>query len=122
MCDEKTQAILDECKTIEENCLYTAQTHFVMAGKAGRMAALLLIIPSIVASLAGILTAMGLPGWIGAFAAIAGVVTGVATYCGIGRNKVDHAAAGNLLTCLRHEARAIHETYWRGMLYEQLLV
>ena len=77
--------------------------------------------PSCIAALAGTLTAVGLPGWIGAFAALAGLITAVATYCEVDRKEVAHKTAGNLLTCLRHEARAVHETYWKEMPHEQLV-
>lgn len=113
--------ILNECKTIAENCLYTAQTHFIMADKAGRRSFWLLLIPACVASLMGILTAVGCPGWLGAFSALAGVTIAVATYCDIGQKEVAHKTAANLLTSLRHEARAINETYWAELSHEQLV-
>lgn len=123
--DEKEKAdqyLLDECKTIAENCLYTAQTHYEMANKKiFRTRLLLLIIPSCVAAIAGILTAVGFPGWLGAISAVAGFITAIASYLGIDQQAMAHKQAANLLTALRHEARALSETYWRELPHGQLV-
>jgi hypothetical protein len=64
------QHLINECKIVEENCLYTSQAHFVMADKAEFQARLFLIVPSCIAAISGILTAIGFPAWIGSFAAV----------------------------------------------------
>ena len=115
------QPLLDECRTIAENCLYTAQAHYVMSKRAYWRGKVFLIIPSCVSAVAGILTAVGLPGWIGAFAAAAGLVSAVASTLGVAEDESAHTSAGNLFTCLRHEARAIHETFYPDLTHEQLL-
>lgn len=116
---DKIQHLLDECKTIEENCLYTSQAHFAMANKAEFQSRLFLIIPSCIAAISGILTAVGFPSWIGAFAAVSGVITGLASVFGVDRKAGSHKQAGNVLTSLRHEARALHEAYWHELPHEQ---
>ena len=115
------QHLVDECKTVAENCLYTAQAHFAMAEKATRQSRYLLIVPSGVSALAGILTSVGLPGWIGAFAAVSGLITGVSSAVGVDRKALSHKQAGNLFTALRHEARALYETYSLELPYEQFV-
>lgn len=118
---ERHQSLLDECKTIAENCLYTATTHYIMGGQAGWRARLFLLVPAGVAAVSGILTSVGLPGWIGAFACAAGLVSGVATFLGADRKEIAHKSAGNLFTCLRHEARSLNETFHLNLTNEQLL-
>jgi hypothetical protein len=108
------QSLLDECKTIAENCLYTATAHYILAAQAGWRARLFLLAPAAVAAVAGILTSVGLPGWIGAFAS-------VATFLGADRKEIAHKSAGNLFTCLRHEARALHETFHLSLPVDQFL-
>jgi hypothetical protein len=115
------QSLLDGCKTISENCLYTATTHYILAKQAGWRVALFLLVPAVVAAVAGILTSVGMPGWIGAFASAAGLVSGVATFLGADRKEIAHKSAGNLFTCLRHEARALHETFHLSLPDDQLL-
>jgi len=118
---DEVQHLINECKIVEENCLYTSQAHFVMADKAEFQARLFLIVPSCVAAISGILTAIGLPAWIGSFAAVSGLVTGLATAFGVDRKASSHKQAGNVLTALRHEARALYESYWREIPREQFV-
>ena len=118
---DTVQHLLDECKIIEENCLYTSQAHFAMANKAEFQSRLFLIVPSCVAALSGILTAIGFPSWLGAFAAVSGLITGIASIFGVDKKAGAHKQAGNVLTALRHEARALHEAYWREIPHEQLV-
>ncbi|MBN3874509.1 MAG: SLATT domain-containing protein [Nostoc sp. JL33] len=115
------QHLLNECKIIEENSLYTSQAHFQMANKAEFQARLFLIVPSCIAAVSGVLTAIGFPSWIGAFAAVSGLITGLASVFGVDRKAGAHKQAGNVLTALRHEARALHEAYWRELPHEQFV-
>lgn len=115
------QHLINECKIVEENCLYTSQAHFVMADKAEFQARLFLILPSCIGAISGILTAIGFPTWIGSFAAVSGLITGLASAFGVDKKAGSHKQAGNVLTALRHEARALHESYWREIPHEQFV-
>ncbi|MGK3985111.1 SLATT domain-containing protein [Sorangium sp. So ce136] len=116
-----SEALLAECKRIEENCLYTGQTHFEMASqKAKQASGWLVLLPSLVSAGSGLAVAIGAPSWIGAFAAVSGVVSGVATFLGVGKEASAHETAGKLLTQLRDEARALREAHWHELSAEQL--
>jgi len=118
-----SEHLLAECKKIEENCLYTAQTHFEMASDKGKRAkAWLVLLPSIVSASSGLAVAIGAPGWIGAFAAVSGVVSGVATFLGVGKESSAHETAGKRPTQSRDEARVLGETYSRDLSAQQLAV
>lgn len=118
----KRESLLRECKVLAENSLYAAQAHFVIARQAVWRTRLFLLVPAVVAAVSGILTSVGLPGWIGAFGSAAALVIAVATFLGADRMERDHKTAGNLFTCLRHEARSLDETFHLGLTDEQLLV
>jgi hypothetical protein len=112
--------LLAACRRIEENCLYTGQTHFAMASqKSKRAKGWLVLLPSAVSSLSGLIVALGAPGWVGAFAAVSGVVSGVATFLGVDKDVNAHENAGKLLTQLRHEAGALCDTYSPDLPQEQ---
>ncbi len=115
------QHLINECKIVEENCLYTSQAHFSMANKAEFQSRLFLVVPSCIAALSGILISIGFPSWIGAFAAVSGLITGLASIFGVDKKAGVHKQAGNVLTALRHEARSLHEAYWREIPREQLV-
>lgn len=104
--------LLAACRRIAEDSLYTAQAHFEMASQKGRRASFwLVLLPSLVGFASGLAVAIGAPGWVGAFAACAGIVSAVATFLGVAKEATAHEIAGKLLTQLRHEARALCDTY-----------
>jgi hypothetical protein len=114
--------LIDECKTIDENCLYTAQTHFEMARAAQWKVHWLVSVPSLLAVIAGFYSAMNDAGWAGAIAAAAAGLAGLASVLGIEKDVVTHKSAGNLMTSLRHDARVLHECYWQEMTREQFYI
>jgi len=117
--------LIAECKTIAESSLYNAQAHFELAEiiktKAQMKARWLVIVPSAIAGVAGVLTAVGLPVWIGAFSAVGGFLASVYSAFGEEQSPIKHRIAANQWTGLRHEARALSETYFRELPHQQLL-
>lgn len=107
------QHLLDECRTVEENCLYTAQAHYTIAQRENVKKWVLIVSPAFLSGLAGALVACGLPAWIGIIGAVLGGVGGVAAALGVDRDAIQHMTAGHILTSLRHEARQIHEVFFR---------
>jgi hypothetical protein len=117
--------LIAECQTVAENSLYNAQTHFELADiikrRAEKKARWLVIVPSAVAGIAGVLTAVGLPAWVGAFSAVGGFLAAVYSAFGESESPVRHRLAANQWTSLRHEARALSETYFKELPHEQFL-
>jgi hypothetical protein len=114
--DEDISALLAECLTLQENCEYLSQAHFAAASAGERNARLVLTLPSIIGAIAGaLLTASLVPAWVGLLPAIGGVVTAIGGAFGIEKNANSHTQAANLFTQLRHELRALRETFAREM-------
>jgi hypothetical protein len=117
--------LIAECQTVAENSLYNAQTHYELADiikrRAERKARWLVIVPSAIAGIAGVLTAGGLPVWIGAFSAVGGFLAAVYSAFGESESPIRHRLAANQWTSLRHEARALSETYSKELPHEQFL-
>jgi hypothetical protein len=117
--------LIAECQTVAEDALYNAQTHFELADiikrRAAKKARWLVIVPSAVAAVAGVLTAVGLPAWIGAISAVGGFLAAVYSAFGETDSPVRHRLAANQWTSLRHEARALSETYFKELPHEQFL-
>lgn len=105
------ESLVASCRRIEENCLYTSQTHFDMASREAKRARFWLqLLPSLVSASSGLLVAVGcVKPWVAAFAALAGAVSGVAAFLGVEKDATAHEVAGKLLTQLRHEARAARD-------------
>ena len=115
-----TAPLLEELRTIEENCLYTAQAHFVVAARKGTVVRVVYVGASVLAATGGGLVAAGLPTWLGIFSAVGGVVGAVAAALGADQDVHSHLVAANALTKLRHEARALRETFSPTMTQEEL--
>lgn len=107
--------LLTACKTIEENCLYTAQTHFVLASRTTTARTAFLVFPAVVSALAGALVAIGFTPYLGVVGALGGMISAVASVLGVDKPPLNHRHAANLFTALRHQARSLHETFWREM-------
>jgi hypothetical protein len=109
MADHHDQLVAS-CRRLEDDCTYTGMTHFEMAAQKGRAAkGWLVLLPSMVSAGSGLAVALAAPGWVGAFAALAGVISAVATFLGVDKEATAHEMAGKLLTQLKHEARALRE-------------
>jgi hypothetical protein len=113
--------LLKECQTIAENCLYNAQAHYILADTKERRVRCWLIVPSAIAGVAGLLTALSLPAWIGAFSALGGVIVTIAAILGVDKEPGASRNAASQWTALRHEARSLHETYFKELPREQFL-
>lgn len=113
--------LLHECQTVAENSLTNAQAHYILADSKERQGRWLLIAPSILAGLCGLLTAVGLASWLGAVSAAGGLVAGVAAALGIDKQPTAHRNAASQWTALRHEARSLHQTFFRELPREQFL-
>ena len=111
---------LEELKTVEENCLYTAQAHFEIASRKSGTVKTVYIVAALVSALGGCLVAFGMPKWLGALPALGGAMGAVFSAVGIDKDVHTHLVAANALTKLRHEARALRETYSTTMTPEDL--
>lgn len=116
-----TTNLLKECRTVAENCLYNAQAHFALAASREKQVRWLILVPSIITSVCGVLTALGLPRWIGVLSAGGGLVVSIATSLGVEKGPAVHKKAAALWTALRHEARSLCETYFAELTRDQLL-
>lgn len=113
--------LLHECETVAENSLFNAQANYILANSKERQGRWLLVAPSILAGICGLLTAVGLPSWLGALSAAGGLVAGVAAALGIDKQPTAHRNAASQWTALRHEARSLHQTFFRELPHEQFL-
>jgi hypothetical protein len=113
--EEEVRHLLDECRTIEENSLYTAQAHYEIANDEKWKRWVLLVCPAFLSALAGALVAVGLPPWIGMVGALLGGFAAIAASLGVDRDSSTHMNAGHIMTAMRHEARQLHEVFWREL-------
>lgn len=111
---EVRQALIAECKRIEENSLQTATTHFISATRIGRvhhwvLGPIPLLLGTTAAAWKGLLDAKAIPvDWtfIGTvLSALAGVSGSVIAFWNLAETKARHVAAATAFKSLQHEGR-----------------
>lgn len=108
------------CSKISEDSLYTAQAHFFCAKKWHTKSFCLVVVPSMMAGLAGFIVAMDVgPSWIAAISTLGGLITVVASWVGVERDSIRHEFSGKMFTSLRHEADVLNETLKNTMSPEE---
>jgi hypothetical protein len=112
----KRNQLISECKQIKQNCEYTAEAHHIIAGSCKRMATLFQLIPAIVAALSGLLVAgQVIPVWWAWLTTLSAVVAAVGSTLNPLKDYYDHLNAAKNFTIIKHDARALHETFESGM-------
>lgn len=101
---------IEECKTISQNCLYTAESHHQMALSAKRQAFWLEVIPSILAALSGTLVSSGILGHeVLIITVISSVVAAISAVLNPNKTYQAHLEAAKNFTALKHDARFLAE-------------
>ncbi|GBE29843.1 MAG TPA: SLATT domain-containing protein [Bacteroidetes bacterium] len=118
--ENEVRHLLDECNRIYGDCLYTSQTHFVMARKAQIIARCLIIIPSGLAVMLSLISAFAEVGELSIIAAFMAGIAGLSSTLGITRDEQEHNNAANVLTALRHEAKSMKDAMWKEIDRSQL--
>jgi hypothetical protein len=115
MKEENNSHLIDECQRIEDDCLYTAEAHYIIASAAGRMGFWVKFIPAFAASASGAALLNGAPDFIAWFSVIAGVAFALQSILNPDKKQEDHSQAGKCYTALKHESRALSETFYKEM-------
>lgn len=121
MDEGKINGLKEECKQIEQDCLYTAQAHFVLAERYEKRMRRYIIWPAAAAAVFSLVSTIW-PDKLGPAGYVATLLSGLAAIsAGLGMERAvsAHKQAANLLTALRHEARRLHETWSTDLTPEQ---
>lgn len=103
--------LINECKTIEENCLYTAGAHFSLERKMDIRARLFKYVPAAMSVISGggfIANKDSSLGWL---AIISGLTVALSTALEVDKKTLDHREAAKMFTMLRHKARSAYQTF-----------
>lgn len=103
--------LVDECRTIEENCLYTAAAHHQIAADTERWVRWLKLVPAAIAAISGWAVLAGYTAQIGWFSILSGLATAMAVALDVDKRWRDHQDAARQFTVLRHDARSTHQTF-----------
>ena len=113
--ENDNEHLIKECMRIEDDSLYTAEAHYILASKEKSVAFWLKITPAAVSAISGILLLRGYPDWIAWLAIISGAVFALQSVLDPDRKSNDHSAAGKEYTALKHEARRLYQVFSKEM-------
>ena len=115
MVENDISYLIKECMQIEDDCRYTAETHYIIAAKAGHIGFWVKLIPAIAAAGSGAAVLSGAPNWIAWFAIISGVAFALQSILNPDKKHDEHSQAGKCYTALKHESRALYQTFYKEM-------
>lgn len=100
---------IEECKVIEQNSLYTAQTHHESSSRLRLVSIWLQAVPAVIAAVTGALVGAGVsPDGLLWLTVVAAAVTAITSVMNPSKSFEDHARAAKSFTGVRHDARFLH--------------
>ncbi|MBE9551496.1 MAG: SLATT domain-containing protein [Proteobacteria bacterium] len=115
MPEQNTDHLINECRRIEDDCLYTAEAHYIIAADAGTVSFWIKLIPALAAAVSGAALLAGAPNWIAWFSVIAGVAFALQSIMNPDKKREEHSRAGKSYTALKHESRGLYQTFYKEM-------
>jgi len=105
-----------ECKQIKQNAEYSAETHHIIADRSKRQSFWFEVVPAIIAAITGGLVAGQIaPTPLLWLTVISSVVSAIANVLNPKKDYYDHLNAAKNFTTIKHDARALHETFASGL-------
>lgn len=107
---------IDECKQIQQNATYSAETHHRMARRYRRFSIWLQVVPAVAAAITGVLAASGaVPNSLLWLTATAAAISAAASIWNPQKSYQDNLAAAKAFTTMKHDARFLHEAQSTSM-------
>jgi hypothetical protein len=110
------ESYIDECKQIQQNATYSAETHHRMAARDRRLSTWLQVVPAIIAAVTSGLVASGVsPSSLLWLTVTAAAISAVASIWNPQKSYQDNLAAAKGFTTMKHDARFLHESQRASM-------
>jgi len=109
--EQKIQNLINECKQIEEDSLYTAEVHYVIGHKQKVRAFWFKLIPALITVLSSLALLMGAPNWITWITLVSALITITNILLKPEEEATNHFTAAKNFTALKHEARSLYEAF-----------
>ncbi|MDO9530177.1 MAG: SLATT domain-containing protein [Syntrophales bacterium] len=122
MSKENNDILINECRRIEDDCLYTAEAHYIIAAGADRVSFWVKLIPAVAAAVSGVALLSGAPNWIAWFSVIAGVAFALQSILNPDKKREEHSLAGKSYAALKHESRSLYQTFHRELDHDSFSV
>lgn len=111
MNEQKIQNLINECKQIEEDSLYTAEVHYIIGSKLKRKSFWFKFIPALITVISVLFILIGAPDWIAWITLFGSVITIANMLLEPEKESKNHFSAAQNFTVLKHEARSLYESF-----------
>jgi len=115
MAEQTIDHLVHECKRIEEDSMYNAETHHQIAASAKRKAFLIKFIPAVIAAISGILILVGIHTVVAWLSVLSGFFLAIAAVLDPDRKKNDHIKTAKDYTILKHDSRSLYQAFAQQM-------
>ncbi len=115
MTEQNSEYLIAECRRIEEDCMYDAETHHQIVASAKKIAFCIKFIPAVIAALSGILILAGVSIVVAWLSVLSGFILAIAAVLDPDRKKNDHIKNAKDYTVLKHDSRALYQAFAKEM-------
>ncbi len=109
--DNKIQNLINECKQIEEDSLYTAEVHYIIGHKQKVKAFWFKFIPLLITLGTSFALLVGAPNWVTWITFFTALITINNILSEPEKESKNHFIAAQNFTTLKHEARSLYEAF-----------
>jgi len=103
--------LINECKHIEEDSMYTAEVHYLISSKLFKKAFWFKFIPVIITVLSALALLLGSPKWVSWITLISAIIAMANMLLESESKAREHEFAAKNYTVLKHEARSLYESF-----------
>jgi len=111
MDDSRVESLVNECKQIQEDSTYSAEVHYIIAGKLAKKAFWYKLIPACITVFSAYKLLTGSQSWVAWITLLSGLVTIMNVFMEPEKRARGHQFAAKSFTVLKHEARSLHESF-----------
>lgn len=115
MTQQNKEHLIKECMRIEEDSMYSAETHHQIAASAKKTAFYIKFIPAVIAALSGILILSGVSIVVAWLSVLSGFILAITAVLDPDRKKNDHIKTAKDYTVLKHDSRALYQAFAQEM-------
>ena len=115
MTEQNKDHLITECRRIEEDCTYNAETHHQIVASAQKTAFCVKFIPAVIAAISGILILAGVSIVVAWLSVLSGFILAIAAVLDPDRKKNDHIKTAKDYTVLKHDSRALYQAFAKEM-------
>ena len=108
---ERVQNLINECKQIEEDSLYTAEVHYIIGHKQKVKAFWFKFIPALITISSSFGLLIGAPNWVAWITFFSALITITNILLKPEEEATNHFTAAKNFTALKHEARSLYEAF-----------